>query len=39
MKQVLTILGIVAAVVAVAVAVLKFLPEPATIREDFICDD
>lgn len=38
MKQALTILGIIVAVVAVAVTVLKFLPEPATIREDFICE-
>ena len=38
MKQLLTVIGIVVAVAAVAVAVLKFLPTPATIREDFTCE-
>ncbi len=38
MKQVLTIIGIIAAVAAVAVAVLKFLPAPPSIREDFTCE-
>lgn len=39
MKQFLTIVGIVTAVAAIAVAVLHFLPAPASIREDFICED
>ncbi len=39
MKQFLTIVGIVVAVAAVAVAVLHFLPTPASIREDFTCED
>ena len=39
MKQVLTIIGIIVAAAAVAVAVLRYLPAPATIREDFICED
>ncbi len=37
MKQVLTVLGIIVAVAAVCVVVLKHLPTP-TIREDFICE-
>ncbi len=39
MKQALTIIGIIVAVAAIAVAVLQFLPTPATIREDFVCED
>ncbi len=39
MKQALTIIGIIVAVAAVAVAVLKYWPAPATIREEFICED
>ena len=37
MKQFLTVIGIIAAVAAVTVVVLKHLPTP-TIREDFICE-
>lgn len=37
MKQLLTVLGIIMAVAAVTVVILKKLPTP-TIREDFICE-
>lgn len=38
MKHVLTVIGIIVAVAAVTLAVLHFLPAPATIQEDFICE-
>ena len=39
MKQFFAILAVIASVAALAVVVLQFLPAPATIREDFICED
>ncbi len=39
MKKLLVVTAIIAAVVGVAVMVLKRLPEPVTIREDFVCGD
>lgn len=39
MKQFLTIVGIVAAAAAIAVAVMRFLPTTASIREDFTCEE
>ena len=39
MKQFFAILAVIASVAALAVVVLQFLPAPATIREDFTCED
>ena len=38
MKQFLVIIGVIVAVATVAVTVMKYLPGPASIREDFTCD-
>jgi len=38
MKQFLIVLAVIVSVAAAAAAVLKFLPETASIREDFTCE-
>lgn len=39
MKKFLIVAAIIAGIVGVAVMVLKRMPEPVTIREDFVCGD